>query len=189
MVCSDNVPAQRLYECLGYLQIFQAQLFQLQKCGDSLPSKGGSSSLILPLHLLRSLRIVQDPWAVRAVPADNGEIDRIRVMNFGYSKGLSKARGMVPGLLDRRSRAAVNGSIANLAKAQMLSRTWSSLASQLGGNGSNSRETEELAFDLQKSDFIVAVEQAAVGNSGSLGAQLLFITVPYSDQRLLFAGG
>ena len=106
MVCSDNVPAQHLYECLGYLQIFQAQLFQLQKCGDQLPSKGGSSSLILPLHLLRSLRIVQDPWAVRAVPADNGEIDRIRVMNFGYSKGLSKARGMVPGLLDRRSRAA-----------------------------------------------------------------------------------
>ena len=34
MVCSDNVPAQRLYECLGYLQIFQAQLFQLQKCCD-----------------------------------------------------------------------------------------------------------------------------------------------------------
>lgn len=89
MVCSDNVPAQHLYECLGYLQIFQ------------------------------------DPWAVRAVPADNGEIDRIRVMNFGYSKGLSK----VP---EERSPfdSARQANSPNLA--QMLSRTWSSLASQLG---------------------------------------------------------
>ncbi|OLQ09650.1 hypothetical protein AK812_SmicGene6755 [Symbiodinium microadriaticum] len=148
MVCSDNVPAQHLYECLGYLQIFQ------------------------------------DPWAVRAVPADNGEIDRIRVMNFGYSKGLSK----VP---EERSPfdSARQANSPNLA--QMLSRTWSSLASQLGmwktcGNGSNSRETEELAFDLQKSDFIVAVEQAAVGNSGSLGAQLLFIT---ASSRTLYVVG
>eukprot|EP00439_Symbiodinium_sp_Y106_P064222 s1923_g10.t1 len=88
MVCSDNVPAQRLYECLGYLQIFQ------------------------------------DPWAVRAVPADDGEIDRIRVMNFGYSKGLSKVPERSP------FESARQANSPNLA--QMLSSTWSSLASQLG---------------------------------------------------------
>eukprot|EP00439_Symbiodinium_sp_Y106_P060837 s1923_g9.t1 len=54
------------------------------------------------------------------------------------------------------------------------------------GNGTNCRETEEIAFDLQKSDYIVAVEQAAVGNSGSLGAQLLFIT---ASSRTLYVVG
>jgi len=55
-----------------------------------------------------------------------------------------------------------------------------------GGNGTNCRETEEIAFDLQKSDYIVAVEQGAVGNSGSLGAQLLFIT---ASSRTLYVVG
>ena len=39
----------------------------------------------------RSLGL-QDPWALRAVPEDEGQIQRIRVTNLGYRRSLAEAR-------------------------------------------------------------------------------------------------
>ena len=36
----------------------------------------------------------QDPWALRAVPAENGAIDRIRVTNLGFARSLAQEPGV-----------------------------------------------------------------------------------------------
>lgn len=35
--------------------------------------------------------VLKDPWALRAVPAENGAIDRIRVTNLGFARSLAQA--------------------------------------------------------------------------------------------------
>ncbi|CAK9090561.1 N-acetyltransferase domain-containing protein [Durusdinium trenchii] len=121
LVSSKNLPAQRLYERMGY-------------------------ELVL-----------KDPWALRAVPEDEGQIQRIRVTNLGYRRSLAEAR-------------------EGLVKAT----PWRTTVK----NGRRTKQTE-VSYDLD-GDYIVAVEQGAVGHSGSLGVQLLFFTA--KGQVLTVAG-
>ncbi|CAE7350055.1 unnamed protein product [Symbiodinium natans] len=131
-----------------------------------------------------------DPWAVRAVPV-GGEIERIRVLNFGYRKSLYKVPLQTKQRLQyfeyRRHRNRLlklqHGRYMEDMKLRCISgptfashvTAWDLLQNEKGASAARSGN-HDVIFDLEKSDYIVAVEQAAVGNSGSLGAQLLFIT-------------
>ncbi|CAJ1460981.1 unnamed protein product [Effrenium voratum] len=109
----------------------------------------------------------KDPWALRAVPADDG-INRIRVTNVGYVRTLSL-----------EALEALEEPKATESQAP----PWSVLKDFLGA----AEDTSTLSFDLT-SDYVVAIEQAAVGHSSSLGAQLMLFTamgqtLPISGRR------